>query len=81
MYLIVKRLIYQKGMTMEQFAKKLGIARVNLTKTIKGRPRTDTVERIAKNLDVHVTELFEPPDYNYFTCPHCKVRTKLYFKE
>ena len=43
---------------MQEFADKLGIARVNLTKTINGNPTMETLQKIATALDVQVWELF-----------------------
>jgi transcriptional regulator with XRE-family HTH domain len=37
----------------------LGIARVNLTKTINGNPTVETLEKIAAALNVSIIELFE----------------------
>ena len=39
---------------------KLGIARVNLTKTINGNPTVETLKKIADVLNVSIVELFEP---------------------
>ena len=43
---------------MQEFADKLGIARVNLTKTINGNPTMETLQKIATALNVQVWELF-----------------------
>ena len=43
---------------MQEFADKLGIARVNLTKTINGNPTMETLQKIASALNVQVWELF-----------------------
>lgn len=58
MELRIKELIKSKGFTMQEFADKLGIARVNLTKTINGNPTMETLQKIATALDVQVWELF-----------------------
>jgi len=71
MELRVKEIIKQKGFTMQEFADKLGIARVSLTKTINGNPTIDTLEKIAIALGVHVSELFEQPETDTISCPHC----------
>jgi len=59
MELRIKEIIKSKGMTMQEFSDILGIARVNLTKTINGNPTIETLERIAVALDVPIIELFE----------------------
>lgn len=58
MELRIKELIKSKGFTMQEFADKLGIARVNLTKTINGNPTMETLQKIATALNVQVWELF-----------------------
>lgn len=58
MELRVKEICKEKGVLMEELANKLGIARVNLTKTINGNPTVGTLERIAEALDVDFMDLF-----------------------
>ena len=60
MELRVKEIIKSKGITMQEVAEKLGIARVNLTKTINGNPTIETLEKIADALNVDFLELFVP---------------------
>ena len=43
---------------MHEFADLLGIAGVNLTKTITGTPTMETLQKIATALNVQVWELF-----------------------
>jgi transcriptional regulator with XRE-family HTH domain len=71
MELRIKEIIKSKGMTMQEFADKLGIARVNLTKTINGNPTIETLERIAAELNVPVIDLLERPATDTIACPHC----------
>lgn len=58
MELRIKELIKNKGLTMQEFADTLGIARVNLTKTINGNPTIETLQKIADTLGVDFLELF-----------------------
>ncbi|MEG0815736.1 MAG: helix-turn-helix transcriptional regulator [Mucinivorans sp.] len=58
MNLRVKEICKEKGLTMEQVAQSIGIARVNLTKAINGNPTLSTLENIANALGVDITELF-----------------------
>ena len=60
MNLRIKEIIKNKGLTMQEFADKLGIARVNLTKTINGNPTVETLQKIADALNVDFIELFVP---------------------
>ena len=73
----VKEICKTKGLLLEDLATKLGIARVNLTKTINGNPTIETLERIASALGVPVTDLFEPPSTDVITCPKCGTRFKI----
>lgn len=59
MELRIKELIKNKGLTMQEFANTLGIARVNLTKTINGNPTIETLQKIANALEVDFLELFD----------------------
>lgn len=58
MELRVKEIIKNKGLTMQEFADNLGITRDTLTRNINGNPTLETLEKIAKALDVDITELF-----------------------
>ena len=60
MNLRIKEIIKNKGLTMQEFADKLGIARVNLTKTINGNPTVETLQKIADALNVDFIDLFVP---------------------
>jgi len=65
MKLRVKEICKTKGLLMEELADRLGIARVNLTKTINGNPTIETLKKIADALGVSVIELFEPESNFY----------------
>ncbi len=71
MGLIIKEIIKEKGLTVEKVASKMGISRVGLSHHIKGNPSLNSLQRIAAALDVDITELFEAPEVNEFTCPNC----------
>ena len=63
MKLRVKEICKSKGLLMEELASKLGIARVNFTKTINGNPTVESLKKIADVLNVSIVELFEPQSY------------------
>ena len=73
----VKEICKAKGLLLEELATTLGIARVNLTKTINGNPTIETLERIASALGVPVTDLFEPPSTDVITCPKCGTKFRM----
>ena len=77
MKLRVKEICKSKRLLMEELATRLGIARVNLTKTIKGNPTIETLERIAAALNVPVIDLFERPATGQIVCPKCGTNIKL----
>ena len=77
MDLRVKEICKSKGLLMEELASRLGIARVNLTKTINGNPTIGTLDKIAAALDVPFMELFEPPTSGSIICPKCGTVIKL----
>ena len=77
MKLRVKEICKAKGLLMGDLATTLGIARVNLTKTINGNPTKDTLERIAEALNVPISELFEQPATDTVVCPKCGTKFKM----
>lgn len=77
----IKELIKEKGYTQKEFAEKLGMTTVGLAQILAGKPSYTTMEKIAKNLDVPIWQLFidkEDLDIMYapletptYVCPHC----------
>ena len=55
----IKQLVKEKGMTMAEVAKKLGVNPVNLSSAINGNPTLSTLSKIAEVLEVEVADLFE----------------------
>ena len=67
----VKELCKAKGLLMKDVAHRLGITPTGLSKTLgQPYPQLQSLERIAKALDVELTELFVEPKDEY-RCPHC----------
>jgi len=54
----VKEILRSKGMTINELACIMGINRVTLSNIINGNPTLETLQKIAKNLGVKITELF-----------------------
>lgn len=67
----VKEICKEKGILMEDLAKKLDITRVTLTRNINGNPTIETLEKIANALEVSISDLFQQPASDSFSCPHC----------
>ena len=69
----------RRGITLQELAEKLGVARSTLANTLaKKNPTLDTLEKIARALDVKVSDLIvEEQDKNSITCPKCGARFRL----
>jgi len=72
----IKEICAKQKITQKELAARLEITAISLNKTLGGEyPQLQTLERIAKALNVHITELFEQPDImpnsNYGICPKC----------
>ena len=58
----VDRLCQERGWKRKNLAKKMGVKAESLSRSLNGSPRIDTIEKIAKALDVSVKSLFDDPD-------------------
>lgn len=58
MYLRIKELCKQKGITLSEVAQKAGIARETLSRQVSGNPTLKTLTEVAKALDIPVHQLF-----------------------
>ena len=80
MKLKVKEVIKTKGLTMQQVADTLGVTRDTLTRNINGNPTLETLEKIAKVLNVCVSDLLDEEstvDPNTIICPKCHTKFRL----
>lgn len=61
MELRLKEILFQKGITLKDFAASSGISQSNLSNYINGNisPTLDTLKKIASHLDIDVVELFK----------------------
>ena len=55
----IKEVIKEKGLTVKEIAKKLGMTSPSLSDAINGNPTVEKIERIAAAIGVPVAELFE----------------------
>lgn len=60
MELRISELARQRGMTIADIAKEIGISRVNLSNSLNGNPTLSRLKEVAKVLNVEVSELFKP---------------------
>lgn len=58
----IKDIVKEKGLTLEELAKRLSISRVTLSRNINGNPTVKTLEAVARELNVEVKDLFEYKD-------------------
>ena len=72
MALNIKKAIKEKGLTSIEVAKRMGITTVGLSQHINGNPSVDTLERIAKAIEIDISELIDKIQVgSEFNCPHC----------
>lgn len=51
----------QRGISLGELAEKIGISQSNLSASLKRNPTLNTLQAVANNLNVELTELFEQP--------------------
>ncbi len=58
-YLVILKLLREKGLTQTEFAKKAGISQPALSAIMSGKyePKISTIEKIAKGFDISFEEL------------------------
>ena len=54
----VKELCRIQGITLKELAQRIGIAPESLSRTLSGNPQLSTLEAIASNLNVNLSDLF-----------------------
>ena len=73
----IKRVIKEKGLTLEQTATKMGISRITLMQSLGGNPTVNTLQRVADAIGCRVVDFFadeleeSTPHPPTFICPHC----------
>lgn len=72
MNLRIKELCKEQNLTVGELAESIGLVRESLSRIISsGSTTTDTLEKIAKTLNVPIVDLFEKPSEGGMTCPNC----------
>ena len=78
----IEELLKEKGLSKAAFAEMIGVKRQNINSLLKN-PTLESLERMAKTLDVQTWELFASKDEimekekNCITCPRCGARFEL----
>ncbi len=70
----VKSIIKEKGFTIEQVAKEMGITRFTFTQNLSRNPTLKTLRRIADVLGCNIGDFFKDELESTkptFLCPHC----------
>lgn len=65
----IKDLLKEKGVTAKELAERIGVSQPAISFAINGNPTVETLEKIAKALDVTIHELFEPFPISVHTVP------------
>lgn len=75
----IKEICQSKGITQRELADKMGISDISLNKTLRGEyPQLQSLERIAKSLDVDIAELFVKNTSDSEVNGYVKVKGTLY---
>lgn len=77
----IKKVIKEKGFTIEQVANSMGITRVTLSQTLGRNPTVDTLQRIANVIGCKVGDFFADELDNSIICPNCGAKLELKKKE
>ena len=71
MALRIKEAIKENGLNVKTVAERMGISDVRLGQCMRGNPRADTLERIARAIGCPVSDLFTAPTDGRIVCPKC----------
>ena len=62
MKILLNEIMYSKNLTVRQVSILTGVSHSTVSDICNGAiPRLDTLEKLAKGLDIHITDLFESP--------------------
>lgn len=67
----VKDICVERGITLQELARRLNITYQSLYESIKGNPSLLRLKEIADALGVGIIDLFAPADGAKIICPHC----------
>lgn len=72
----IKEIMQEKGITQKKLAEDIGVAEISLSRSLRGNPTLDTLERIAAALNVPITELFSTDKQDL--CGHVEYKGVIY---
>ena len=63
MKILLSKIMYEKNLTVRQVSLMTGVSKSAISKIMNGQasPTLDTLERIAKGLKIHISDLYESP--------------------
>lgn len=67
----IKEIIKEKGTSVQEVAKKMGIQPPSLSRAINGNTTVEMLEKIADAIGCEVSDFFERKEPNNFKCPNC----------
>lgn len=81
----IKELCSEKGVSIVELAKRIGMSRVSISNMVAGRqsPPVDTLDKIAEALEVETWELLKSPSEitptiePHLVCPKCGAKLQL----
>lgn len=71
MSLDIKRAIKSRGLEVREIAERMDMTPTGLSQHINGNPSVKVLEKIAAAIGCDISELFEQPKKDVFTCPKC----------
>lgn len=72
----IKEIMQEKGITQKKLAEDIGVAEISLSRSLRGNPTLETLERIATALNVPITELFSTDKQDL--CGHVEYKGVVY---
>lgn len=72
----IEHILKREKISKVDLAKRMDVSREYLYRVLDGNPTLETLEKLAKALDVPVRDLF-PEEENSITCPNCGKKFKM----
>lgn len=72
----IKEVMQERGMTQKKLAEEIGVAEISLSRSLRGNPTVETLDKIASALGVEIQELFKS-EKGVITCPKCGTKFKM----
>jgi len=77
----IKEVLKSKRVTQKELALRLGVSEPVVSNSISGNPTLQTLNDIAKALNVRVSELIDEQAIDIINCPNCGAKLTLNKKE